>query len=233
MSTDLTGIKIGKLFIIKRGSSDGKTRKYKVKCDCGRILWTTDASLRRKATVKSCGCYTKERMTKHGSSKSKLYQKWQNMKKRCYYKNAINYHNYGGRGIKVFKNWIESYPVFEKYIIRNLGLPKPKEQLDRIDNNGDYEPGNLKWSTNKQNANNRRTHNLYLFKGENLTASQIFDIIKPNMLFERFRSRLRAGLKINQIIKKPRFYFHPQNVRERRKQRACLTRGRIGAIKVR
>jgi hypothetical protein len=93
---------------------------------------------------------------KHGYAKTKIYQRWKSMISRCYNPNNINYKHYGGRGIRVDIKWREFYNFF----IDMGNVPFGKAQLDRIDNNGDYEPGNVRWTTSAQNNQNRNSNKL-------------------------------------------------------------------------
>jgi hypothetical protein len=115
---------------------------------------------------KSCGCWKEDYVDgellsfkgfgeAHGlSSKHPLYKTWLNMRRRCYDVGAHNYKHYGGRGIQVCEEWREDALAFVTWLEANLG-PRPKgHTLDRLDNNGNYEPGNVRWATQaEQNAN--------------------------------------------------------------------------------
>jgi hypothetical protein len=85
-----------------------------------------------------------------------LYATWQTMKARCMRPSATNYKNYGGRGIGVYPAWVSSFQEFDAWITSNLG-PRPDHySLDRIDNDGNYEPGNIRWAPWKEQIKNRR-----------------------------------------------------------------------------
>jgi len=89
----------------------------------------------------------------HGLSNTVEYKAWKRMKNRCYNKNDNRYHDWGGRGIRVCDRWINSFTNF----LSDVGLrPSDKHSLDRIDNNGNYEPNNCKWSTGSEQSRNRR-----------------------------------------------------------------------------
>jgi len=88
-----------------------------------------------------------------------LYSKWSSIKQRCYNLKNKDYKNYGGRGIKMYSDWINNFESFRLYIEINIGKKEEGYTLDRIDNNGNYEPGNLRWASCKQQTRNRRVTN--------------------------------------------------------------------------
>ena len=128
---------------------------WKCICDCGT---TKDMRIGHlvSGAVRSCGCLKREvwikERTSHGLRKTKEYQIWSSMMTRCSNKKTKCYKNYGGRGIKVCKRWLK----FENFY-NDMGCrPSNKHSIDRVNNDGNYEPSNCRWATIKQQANNRR-----------------------------------------------------------------------------
>ncbi len=104
----------------------------------------------------SKGCASTSSKTTHGLRYHSLYSKWKSMRRRCYNSRAKSYKNYGGRGIEVYEEWRANPKFFIEWVETNLG-PCPEDMsLDRIDNDGSYVPGNLRWATRKQQQSNRR-----------------------------------------------------------------------------
>src|SRR6266487_646911 len=135
-------------------------------CDCGTKQYVLVFSLRNGSSL-SCGCWRRERSAtivsetrwkdSHGLSKHPLYLKWKRILRRCYNPKAHNYRWYGGRGIGMCEEWYNDAGAFIRYIEKELGpKPSPQHSLDRKNNDGDYEPGNLRWATPKEQAQNRR-----------------------------------------------------------------------------
>ena len=157
---DLTGSRFGRLAVLARTGTKRGRPMWLCMCDCGKFPEVSGENLRGGITT-SCGCYHAERLstvskavnTKHGMSKSKTYSIWANMKDRCHNPNNHAFDLYGGRGIQVCDRWRESFQAF----VDDMGEQPPGLTLDRIDVNGNYEPGNCRWTTWHVQANNKRT----------------------------------------------------------------------------
>lgn len=158
MIRNLTGKVFGKLTAISiAGKNKYGNYLYNCKCECGNETIVFAGALRNGHT-KTCGCSHFDhnsnnlRNTKHGMYESPEYNSWYSMKYRCTNMNAANYKYYGGRGIIVCERWMQSFENF----YQDMG-PRPtgKHSLDRIDNNGNYEPSNCRWATDDQQYKNK------------------------------------------------------------------------------
>lgn len=171
LTNDLTGKTFGRLSVVRRaapqqGKKQQKTR-YVCACSCGAEKVIRGDALTSGATT-SCGCLSRERSTTHGMRHTVVYRKWIGMRQRCNDPNCPQYPRYGGRGIKVSERWNS----FESFL-EDMGLPPTgKHQPDRIDNDGDYELGNVRWATPQQNANNRSNNRFYEYCGERKTLRE-------------------------------------------------------------
>lgn len=158
---DLSGLKFGKLTVLKFINKDKNYHcKWLCQCDCGNQKEILDTHL-ITGKIKSCGCLNKEKITKHGQSHSKLYYIYYAMKQRCYKKNAKNYKNYGGRGIKICNEWLNNFISFYNWAIKNGYKEDAKRgqfTIDRINVNGNYEPNNCRWiNIIEQQKNKQKT----------------------------------------------------------------------------
>jgi hypothetical protein len=154
---DLTGRVFARLTVIGFAGSPKQHAEFWCRCECGNIIKAYGGNLVKKNT-RSCGCLVDEAITKHGNAtsngESPEYSSWRGMMQRCHNPNATGYERYGGRGIVVCDAWRHSFERF----LRDVGArPSREHTLDRIDVNGNYEPGNVRWATSAEQMANKRT----------------------------------------------------------------------------
>jgi len=191
---NLIGLKNNKLTVIeelpqtKQEVVEGR-RPILCQCECGNII-KTNAYNFKSGHTKSCGCIK----IKHGfAGKERLYTIWQNMKKRCDNTKDKRYNRYGGRGISVCKEWNNDYSIFRNWAIEN-GYHNTLT-IDRINNNGNYEPSNCRWATTKQQANNTSRNHYIELNNKNNTISEWADILGIN--YSTIRGRIRKSVGID------------------------------------
>ena len=200
---NLVNNKYGMLTVIKYISerdSNGKVL-WKCKCDCGNEVISRGESL-VSGNTQSCGCLLlkriKETQTTHGMSGSLEYYIWIEMIQRCVNPNHHAYIDYGGRGITVYDSWRNSFSDWYAYI-----GPRPSDQhsIDRINNDGNYEPGNVRWSTRIEQSNNRRNNRIVLYKGKEYTRAELAR--EYNIDYDIIRNRLNAGWSVDVAVETP------------------------------
>lgn len=176
-NNDLVGKTFGRLTVIKRiGTSKNRAIQWLCKCSCGNEHIVITNYLIH-GIIKSCGCLQKEelskRATKHHLRNSRLYGVWANIKQRCYNPKNSHYNVYGERGIEMCDEWKNDFFSFYKWALKNgydENAKYGKCTIDRIDNDGNYEPSNCRWiSSKEQSLNTSRNHYLEL-NGEKHTA---------------------------------------------------------------
>ena len=208
---NLIGKKFGMLtvtdFSHKEKSNQGIYKYYWIcKCECGNVVTRRSDGLKLKNRVVSCGCYarqmSKEHFTRknpkktHGQTKTRLYKIYAKMKERCYDPNYPQRNLYGGRGIKICKEWIDSFENFRDWAIKN-GYSDDLS-IDRIDANGDYEPSNCRWEDKYQQANNKRNNIVLTHNGETLTMPQWAR--KLNLPYSTLADRRKKGKSVEEIL---------------------------------
>ena len=144
------------------------------KCSCGLYTIVLSSHLRRREIV-SCGHHKAQQMvkglrTEHGLSRGRLYGIWRGIHRRCLQKDNAGYPQYGGRGIKLCQRW-QGKSGFMNFVSDMGPRPTPKHSVERIDNNGNYEPGNCKWATSKEQQRNRRGNRILELNGERMTLT--------------------------------------------------------------
>lgn len=209
-----TGFRYGNLVVLKEKEIIRRARNtygYPIniwgvlcKCDCGNEKFVAPNNLLSGATI-SCGCYHKKITglinKSHGLSRDRLYRTWCDMKKRCSNPNVWNYKNYGGRGIKVCDEWINSFECFRDWAYKN-GYDE-KLTIDRKDNNGNYEPGNCKWSTHKEQVANSRRVKLYTAFGETKHLAEWKRDSRTVVSSVTVQRRLKLGYSIELALTEP------------------------------
>lgn len=204
---DLSGQRFGRLVatsFLKKKSKSGTVIYWKCQCDCGNETTVSHGKLKTGHT-KSCGCYRSDLgHSKKVIKNQRIYNIWINMRQRCKNMNDINYKNYGGRGITIYKEWDEDFQKFYDWSIAN-GY-SDELTIDRMNNNGNYEPSNCRWATQEIQQNNRRNNIRINIYGENLTIKEISE--KYNISKKILVARYNHG-----ILEEKRLLYHG-NLRE-------------------
>jgi len=198
---DLKGIRFGKLVVIEKDENNKRKNYWLCKCDCGKNKSIFRGHLTANR-IDHCGCLSFQKKSAinktHGETNTRLFKIWNGMRDRCRNPHNHSYSRYGGRGISVCTEWsdfltFKTWALFHGY---NDTL-----SIDRIDNNGNYEPENCRWATNKQQANNKRNSQIITYNDETYSLSEWSEKLK--IPIETLRARVRKNWSIEKIIITP------------------------------
>lgn len=194
IKNDLTGKRFNLLVAIEPKDVVSGGRKWLCECDCGNTAIVLATKLKQSHT-KSCGCYQKKRASEsnktHGLSETRTYHIWEGMRQRAFYRNSSKQQYYNH--VNMDLSW-SSYETF----LKDMGECPDGHTIDRIDNHGDYNKQNCKWSTRKEQANNKCSNRKMLYHGKeyNMTAlAELFEI-DPRLVW----SRVNRGWSIDRAI---------------------------------
>lgn len=204
------GDRFGRLTVLGAADKTAQGRRqWSCVCDCGATK-TVQTSALRSGGTRSCGCLSRElkanrnrRSATHGATRrgkancTSEYRAWQAMLRRCYNPNSHIYYMYGGRGIRVCDRWRTSYEAF----LADVGpKPSPQHSLDRYpDKNGDYEPGNVRWATAKEQTRNTRKNVLLTIGGETRCLAEWSEI--SGIHYQTLYGRLTKGCDMNDLLR--------------------------------
>ena len=201
---DLTGLRFGRLYVVKRIEKPDEAGHYRFicKCDCGSTKIVSRSDLTSMKT-QSCGCLRNEcaiqRRFKHGKSNDRIYMIWRGMKRRCYNPNEKCYRYYGGKNIKVCAEWKDDFMSFYQWAIDN-GY-RDDLTIDRIDVNGDYAPNNCRWITLQEQHNNRSDNRYVTIGGVTKHISEWY-AVSP-VTTATIYARIKNGMDIEKAIMMP------------------------------
>lgn len=164
-------------------------------CDCGNVLGVSTYQLKSGKT-KSCGCWSRDRTKKHGMEGTAIYNAWAAMIQRCTNPKNRFFHAYGARGITICNEWLDF-----KNFYADMGDKPEGMSLDRINNDGNYEPSNCKWSTQKEQIRNRRVSPKYEYQGQLKSLAEWCELY--NLPWRRIYERMRLGWTIEKALTEP------------------------------
>ncbi len=185
---DLTGQKFKSLLVVDRAlDKDNKITKWNCICDCGHKNIITSNNLINGKRNQCKFCNKRPEKT-FGLSGNYLYMAWSSIKQRCFNVKDKRYASYGGRGISMCQEWFYDFHKFASHIGER---PSSDHSIERIDNHGNYEPGNVKWATAYEQNSNKRTNAIMTFNGEALTMAQWSR--KLGIKFNTLNERIKRG----------------------------------------
>lgn len=173
---DIAGRKFGRWAVLKRdGRNKFRQALWLCRCDCGATGHISTGAL-TSGNSRSCSCLQRDAVTSHGLSHLPEYRSWSGMTARCTRPSSNRFDSYAGRGITICARWQD----FESFLADMGPSPSPEHSIERIDNDGDYEPGNCRWATAKEQARNRRDTRLVNWRGKTLCLAECAEALGVN-----------------------------------------------------
>ena len=195
MRQNLIGQKFERLAVVSfAGLNNSRGSRWLCRCDCGNEKIVAGCNLKNGHT-KSCGCLASKRNTTHGGCRTLEYASFSQAKQRCTNPNVSRFHHYGGRGIKFLFN------DFEEFLAHIGPRPGKEYSLDRINNEGNYEPGNVRWETLKNQNRNKRTNRYLTYQNETLCLTSWAERLGLN--HDAITSRLKMGWSVEKALSTP------------------------------
>lgn len=198
----MPGQRYGRLVVIgPAGKDKGSNRSVLCQCDCGAVKSVRRTQIVLGTTV-SCGCYRRDKKStlSHGGSKTRLYRIWVSMRSRCH-TDGTGLPRYGGRGITVCQEWQNSFSAFRSW--SEIYGYTDKLSIDRIDNDGNYEPSNCRWANVFQQSNNRSTNRRLTCFGETKTMIEWLRDERCTISDEAMAHRLYHGWSESDAVSLP------------------------------
>lgn len=202
---DLTNMRFGRLTVKYKVLKKERIYWY-CECDCGGSKTIRSDALVNSWT-KSCGCINNEK--KHNMTNPRIYDIWIGIKSRCINENNQAYCKYGGRGITICEEWLNDFMSFYNWSMEN-GY-NDSLSIDRIDNDGNYEPDNCRWATSKEQCNNRSSNHLIEINGITKTVAQWSDLSGVN--YNTIIIRYNNGLRGEELLSLPRVAKYKSGVK--------------------
>lgn len=201
---DLAGQRFGRLLAIRRVPAPGKSR-WQCRCDCGEMIVASANNL-RSGRSGSCGCLHRARVgasnaelkRTHGMCGTPTYRTWLSMKQRCHDENTPAYKLYGARGIAVCERWRNSFDAF----MADMGARPVGTTIDRINNDGNQEPGNCRWARQVEQERNKTNNRRLNFDGKERPLAEISEMtgVAYHLLHDRI---VRRGWSLVEALSTP------------------------------
>lgn len=192
----MIGTIVGRLAVVRTAPSVGRGRRFLCVCECGGWREVSAGHL-KQGRVKSCGCLKPRHGARRAGAETAEYRVWRAMLRRCRNPSCRDFKNYGGRGVVACPRWA----LFANFLEDVGQRPSNTHQLDRIDNDGNYEPGNVRWATRGQQARNKRSNRLLTFDGRTQTLTAWSE--ECGIRRETISRRLEAGRTVQEALTAP------------------------------